>query len=136
MEPETGMETDAETAVTLTERLDRLEKETALLLNHSERRIVESELKVAALRAGMIDLDGLAFLDTHGLVLNEEGKLPASSEMISQLRHDKPWLFKTSSSSSTAIAPQNRQTRPKLATEMSEEEYRIAKARMLKISKL
>jgi hypothetical protein len=51
---------------------------------------------------------------------------------MTQLRRVKPWLFGGSSSSSPVNAPPAQPPRQKLATEMTDEEYRIARATILK----
>jgi hypothetical protein len=115
-------------------RLDRLENQSQELLRQSERRVVLAELKVEAVLAGMIDLDGLSFLDMTVIRLDDNGNVTGGAEMISQLKREKPWLFAVPSSSSTARVPMSRPTRQKLATEMTDDEYRIARADIIKRS--
>jgi hypothetical protein len=117
-------------------RLDRLETGSQELLRQSERRVVLAELKVEAMRAGMIDMDGLMFLDMKAVQMDDDGSVSGGSELISQLKRSKPWLFTSSSSSSLAKVPQSRPTRQKLATEMTDEEYRAARADILRRSML
>lgn len=95
-------------------------------------KLVQAELRTAAARAGMIDLDGIKLLDSTGLSVNDAGELAEAPEIIAQLRQTKPWLFGRGSSSSPAVAP--RATPPKLKTamEMSVEEWRIARAELLR----
>jgi hypothetical protein len=89
-------------------------------------------LKVAAVRAGIIDLDGLKLLDIANAELTPEGELANAAQMVAGLRHHKPWLFGTTSSSSLANPPPAQPPRHKLATEMTDEEYRVARAALLK----
>lgn len=117
-------------------RLDRLETGSQELLRQSERRVVLAELKVEAMRAGMIDMDGLMFLDMKAVQMDDDGSVSGGSELISQLKRSKPWLFTSSSSSSLAKVPQSRPTRQKLATEMTDEEYRTARTDILRRSML
>lgn len=95
-------------------------------------KLVQAELRTAAARAGMIDLDGVKLVDTAGLVLNEAGELPDGPEIMTRLRHDKPWLFGRSSSSSPALAPRATPPKAKTAMEMSVEEWRVARAELLR----
>jgi hypothetical protein len=44
-------------------RADSLERQLAELQRHTEDRLLRSELKAEAVRAGMIDLDGLRLID-------------------------------------------------------------------------
>jgi hypothetical protein len=117
-------------------RLDRLETGSQELLRQSERRVVLAELKVEAMRAGMIDMDGLMFLDMKAVQMDDDGSVSGGSELITQLKRSKPWLFTSSSSSSLAKVPQSRPTRQKLATEMTDEEYRTARTDILRRSML
>jgi hypothetical protein len=117
-------------------RIDKLENESQEALRQAERRVIFAELKVEAIRAGMIDLDGMAFLDLSQINLTEDGSLAGGTELIGQLKRSKPWLFMMPSSSSVAKVPQSRPNRQKHATEMSNEEYRIARANIIKRSVL
>jgi hypothetical protein len=92
----------------------------------SAARLRQAELKAEAVRAGIVDLDGLKLLEPAG-----HGDADAAA-VIAKLRRDKPWLFGTASSSSTASAPQAAPMKRKLATEMSIEEWRAARAELLR----
>ncbi len=117
-------------------RLVRLELESQESRRLNEKRVVISELKVAALRANMVDLDGLQFLDMSQIHLDDDGSVPDGAEIIGRLKRAKPWLFAAPSSSSIAKAPPSVPARQKLAREMSDEEYRIARANIIKRSRL
>ena len=95
-------------------------------------KLVQAELRTAAARAGMIDLDGVKLVDTAGLALNEAGELPGGAEIMLRLRQEKPWLFGRSSSSSPAVAPRASPPKAKTAMEMSVEEWRVARAELLR----
>jgi len=117
-------------------RVDKLETESKEVHRRTERRIILAELKVEAMRAGMIDLDGLTFLDLTKVHLEEDGDVAGGTELIGQLKHSKPWLFAPPSSSSVARVPLSKPVRQKLATEMTNEEYRTARANIIKRSTL
>jgi len=119
----------------LRSRLERLERETLEDRRLSEQRVILAELKVEAIRAGIVDLDGLKFLDVSRVQLEEDGGVPGSVELINQLKRIKPWLFGAPSSSSTAKVPPSRSARQKLATDMTDEEYRVARANIIKHSR-
>ncbi|MFT2096001.1 hypothetical protein ACMS1Z_15355 [Acidiphilium multivorum] len=89
----------------------------ALRREHAER-LRRAELRIEAVRAGMIDLDGLRLID------------PAA--LMAQLKRDKPWLFGAPSSSSTASVPRAEPPRARHATELSEAEWRAARAELLR----
>ena len=116
------------------ERLDQMERETHDFRQQAEHRVIQAEMKVEAMRAGMIDLDGLKFLDLTRVQLEDGGGVAGGKEMIGQLKRAKPWLFAAPSSSSVARVPPSRPARVKLATEMTDEEYRIARASIIKRS--
>jgi len=135
---EVPTDTDAreDTDADLLARLDKLERDSQETRRLSEKRVVLAELKVEAMRANMIDLDGLQFLDMSQVRLSEDGGVADGTELISRLKRAKPWLFSNPSSSSTARVPPSGPARQKLAKDMSEEEYRIARANIVKRSGL
>jgi|SRR4051794_39836647 hypothetical protein len=127
---DSGDQNDVEEAFRV--RLDRLEQDNLEARQHSEQRILLAEMKVEAIRAGMIDLDGLQFLDLTQVHLEDTGGIVGGVELIGQLKRTKPWLFLAPSSSSTAKVPPSKPSRQKLATEMTDEEYRIARTNIIK----
>jgi len=112
-------------AAALERRITETERE-------SQARIVRAELKVEAVRAGIIDLDGLKLLGTERVTFTPDGEVANASDLVAQLKRAKPWLFGSVSSSSQASPPPAQPPRPKLATEMNDDEYRIARAAFLK----
>ena len=113
-------------------RAEALEAKLTATEQSAQSRLIRAELKVEAVRAGMIDLDGLKLLDLTNATLNEHDEIDNAAELMSQLRRSKPWLFGGSSSSSLVNAPPPKPPRQKLATEMTDEEYRTARAALLK----
>ena len=109
----------------LEERLARLEAET-------HTRLVHAELKTEAVRAGMVDLDGLKLLDLGKVELDETGAVKAAGLLMRDLRRIKPWLFGGDSSSSAAATPPTQPAKPKYATDMAEAEWRAARDELLK----
>lgn len=95
-------------------------------------RLLRAELRAHALRAGMVDLDGLKLLDTSRLVVNARDEVEGAAELMAEARRAKPWLFGGASTSSAAAAPPAQPPRAKLATEMGEAEWRAARAEMLR----
>lgn len=95
-------------------------------------KLIQAELRTAAARAGMIDLDGVKLVDTAALVLTEAGELSDGPGVMAKMRQEKPWLFGRSSSSSPAVAPRATPPKAKTAMEMSVEEWRVARAELLR----
>ena len=96
------------------------------------KRLVQAELKAEAVRAGMVDLDGLKLVDSSQVALSATGELEGGAALMERLRQDKPWLFTQASSSSRARVPPSSPPRQKLATEMTLDEWRTARAEMLR----
>ena len=113
-------------------RAEALEKQLSEVQLQSAAKLVQSELKAEALRAGMVDLDGLKLVDPAALVPGPDGEFHDAALIIAQLRRDKPWLFGAANSGSNAVAPAATITRRKLATEMSLDEWRSARAELLR----
>ncbi len=95
-------------------------------------KLVQAELRTAAARAGMIDLDGVKLVDTASLAVNEAGELQGGPEIMARLRQEKPWLFGRGSSSSPAVAPRATPPKAKTAMDMSVDEWRVARAELLR----
>lgn len=113
-------------------RAEALERQLSEVQARTEARLIRAELKTEAVRAGMIDLDGLKLVDLTKVKLNQDGELDGASELMAQLKKAKPWLFGSPSSSSGAIPPPAQAPRQKLATEMTDAEYRAAREALLK----
>ncbi|MGC9268989.1 hypothetical protein [Acidiphilium sp.] len=100
---------------------------------HSEK-LKRAELKIEAVRAGMVDLDGLKLIDFDKIVLAEDGSVPDAPAVMTKLKREKPWLFGGASSSSTAAVPRAEPARARHARDLSEAEWRAARAEMLRRS--
>lgn len=124
---ETMSEMDA-----LRRRADSLERELDDVRRNARDRIVWAELTVEALKAGMHDLDGIKLLDMSEVGVSAEGHVADGAKLIANLKHAKPWLFGGISSSRSVGTPPAQPPRQKLATEMSDEEYRAARAAVLR----
>ena len=97
-------------------------------------RLVQAELRTEALRAGMVDLDGVRLIDPALVKLTEGGALEGGAALMARLRQDKPWLFGRAggSSSSGASAPAAAPAAPRSAMDMGVEEWRAARAELLR----
>ncbi len=123
---------DTDLVAELRAHAEMLERRLTESEQEARGRILRAELKVEAVRAGIVDLDGLKLLDLKKVELTSEGELANAAELMAQLRRAKPWLFGGTSSSSPASPPPAQPPRQKLATEMTDKEYRAARAAILK----
>jgi hypothetical protein len=80
----------------------------------------------------MVDMDGLKLIDPAALLIGQDGEFRDAAEIIAKLRRDKPWLFGATNSSSAATVPAPAPARRKLATDMSLDEWRLARAELLR----
>ncbi len=98
-------------------------------------RLIQAELRTEAVRAGMVDLDGIKLIDVSSLPLSELGELSDAVGVMARLKVDKPWLFTAvagRSSSSGAVPPRASPVAVKTAMQMTVEEWRLARAELLK----
>jgi hypothetical protein len=95
-------------------------------------RLVVANLRTEAVRAGMVDLDGLKLINLSEARLDPDDKVVGGRQIMEELRRNKPWLFGTSSSSSVAAVPASQPVRHKTALEMTDEEYATARATLTK----
>jgi hypothetical protein len=91
-----------------------------------------ADLKVAAVKAGMVDLDGIKLIDPATIATAEDGTIRDASRIMDRLRTDKPWLFGARSTSTATDVPPSSPPRQKQAMEMSDEEYQTARMQLLK----
>lgn len=130
-EPDAGA-SPAEELASLRAKADRLEKELLDMSTAARERLVHAELRVEAVRAGMIDLDGLKLANLAQVSVGEDGEVHGGAALMDRLRGEKPWLFTLTNSSSTASPPPGAVVRQRLATEMSLDEWKFARAELLR----
>lgn len=123
--PDAALESIRARAETAERALEALQAET-------ESRLVRAELKAEAVRAGIVDLDGLKLLDLSAAKLNQHGEVEGAAALLAGLKRDKPWLFAGHSSSSSTAPPPAAPATTKKATDMSDAEYRAARAALIK----
>jgi len=94
----------------------------------ANERVIRAELKAVALKAGMVDLDGLKLADLSAVKLNDQGEVEGADALIEALKTAKPYLFGTAQHSSTpATPPAAKPPAAKKATEMTDAEYAAAR---------
>jgi hypothetical protein len=102
----------------------------------ADARIIRAELKAAALKAGMIDLDGLKLADLSKVTLKDDGTLDGADDMMKGLKEAKPYLFGNADTSThTGKPPPAVPPAAKKASEMTADEYAAARAEALKGNK-
>ena len=98
----------------------------------SNDRIVRAELKAAALKAGMHDMDGLKLADLSTVKLNDKGEVEGADALMEAMKTAKPYLFQAAGTT-THTGPTPPATPPALkhAKDMDASEYATAKAALL-----
>lgn len=117
---------------TATEAATKAQQEADAKVTATEKaandRIIRAELKAEAIKAGMIDLDGLKLADLSKVSLNDKGEVVGAEEMLKDLKELKPYLFSNPQSSSNPNPPPApKPNEPKHASEMTKEEYAAAR---------
>lgn len=125
-------EGETETIEQLRLRAADLELQLQTLAQQARSNLVMAELKTEAVRAGMIDLDGLKLLDPSAVMVTDQGTVLGSAALMERFRREKPWLFAAASSTTSAMPPPSQPPRAKQATEMTAEEYRAARAAIIR----
>jgi hypothetical protein len=117
-----GHETAAQQAKAEAEKF-RADAEKAVTEARSaaDQRVIRAELKAAATKAGIIDLDGLKLLDASAVKLDENGDVVIPADFFDQAKKSKPWLF-GQSTSQTQPPPRQEPPKRKSAREWSDDE--------------
>jgi len=114
-------------------RAESAEAALSRMQAEADARLIQAELKAEALRAGMVDLDGLKLLDTAEIRLTERGEVADAGALLAKLKRAKPWLFgQGMSSSAAANPPRPEPPRMRHANELSHEEWVAARAALLR----
>jgi hypothetical protein len=125
-------EGETETIEQLRERAANLELQVQTLAEQARSNLVMAELKTEAVRAGMIDLDGLKLIDPSSVTVTDQGTVIGSAALMDRFRREKSLLFAAASSATSAVPPPSQPPRAKQATEMTAEEYRAARAAIIR----
>jgi hypothetical protein len=113
-------------------RAAELERRLTELEASSRQRLIRAELKAEAVRAGMVDLDGLKLVDATAVTLTADGEVAGAAALMQTLRRAKPWLFGQPSASSAAMPPPVQVSGPRRATDMTYEEWQAARSELLR----
>lgn len=112
------------------------ETKTKAAEDAANARIIRAELKAVAIKAGMVDLDGLKLADLSSVKLDDKGEVSGAEELMTALKAAKPYLFQQAPASTTQTqqpAPKKEDPKPFDARTATDEE-RAAKARELGIT--
>jgi hypothetical protein len=99
------------------------DKAVAEARSAADARVIRAELKAAAIKAGIIDLDGLKLLDTSEVKLDDQGDVVIPDGFFDNAKRNKPWLF-GSTTSQTQSPPRQEPPRKKTAKDMDDNELR------------
>jgi hypothetical protein len=99
-------------------------------------RVLRAELKAVAAKHGVVDVnDALKVLDLSGVKLDENGDVIGADELFEAAKKAKPYLFGTTSTSSTQKVPPAGDPKPKDVRAIDAKEYAAQKAALLKASR-
>lgn len=110
---------------------EEAEKRVSVAQRAADERIIRAELKAAAIKAGMIDLDGLKLADLSSVKLNEKGDVEGAEALMESLKKDKAWLFGAAKTSQTEPPPPPAPKDGKRAVDMDDAEYEKAKRKLI-----
>lgn len=101
----------------------------------SEQRIIRAELKAEAIKAGMVDMDGLKLADLSTIKIDEKtGEVIGGEDLMKALKESKPYLFKEATSSTNTGNPPPPKDKPApFDARTATPEERAAKAKELGI---
>ncbi|MGO9818908.1 MAG: hypothetical protein ACLPJJ_10180 [Acidocella sp.] len=115
------------------ERAESAEAALSQMQAEMAARVARAELKAEAVRAGMIDLDGLKLIDAASIRLNQNGEIEDAASLLARMKREKPWLFGAGASSSAAANPPRPEPpRTRHANELSHEEWLSARAALIR----
>jgi hypothetical protein len=89
-----------------------------------EQRIINAEVRAAAVEAGIIDLDDVRLANLNEVKLTDDGEVQGARAVIESLKTKKPHLFKTSSTSFTDGVPAADKVPTVDAMTLSDEEFK------------
>ena len=97
----------------------------------SRKSVIRAKLEAHAVKAGIVDLDGLQLADLSAVTLDDAGRLQGGEAALAALKESKPWLFGATGTTSTPVAaPKGAETKPKSAKDMGPQEWEAEKKRL------
>jgi hypothetical protein len=106
--------------------------ETKRLNSAFEQRVINAELKAAAMEAGLIDMDAFKMADTSKVKITDSGDVIGIKELIGDLKKEKAYLFKdiTTSNKNSSAPPTTSEANEK-PTYANQKEFDEAKRNFL-----
>jgi hypothetical protein len=80
-------------------------KKTEELHAKYEKRLIQVELRNLADKEGLIDEDAFKMVDISSIKIAENGSVVGATELVAELKKNKPYIFRSISSSSTDTKP-------------------------------
>ena len=114
------------------ERFAQLERRLVEQEALHQSRMINAELKSVAMRAGIIDVDGIKLFDVGAIKLNDAGEIDGVDRLMADFRRSRPWLFQAASSSSLSPTPPSTPPIGKRATAMTHAEWQQGRAELLR----
>ena len=76
-------------------RSAQAERDAAIVSMRAEndKRLITAELRMAAMRSGIIDVDALRLIDAGGLAVGADGVIEGAEDAVLALKSAKPYLF-------------------------------------------
>lgn len=113
-----------------------LEKRLSEMQEANKQRLIKTELRAHAMRAGVIDFDDVYTIlhrDLGKIEFDDDGEVTNAGDIITELKSRKPHLFAGVNTSSTERAPKTRmeQKQEKPALTMSDEEFERSLAQLI-----
>jgi predicted nuclease with TOPRIM domain len=131
---------EAETkAAELNSTLKSSQEEAQKALNESKRlnsafeqRVINAELKAAAMEAGLVDMDAFKMADISKVKITDKGEVVGVKELIADLKKDKAYLFKDiTTSNKNSSAPATDATANEKPVYNTAKEFEEAKRKLL-----
>lgn len=128
----------SKTITKLTEDSNKLKADSDAKISEiskaAQERAKLAEISVLAFKEGLVDRDGLKLADLSKVDFDDKGQLTGADEAIKALKEAKPYLFGNgaSNTSNPANPPKPGDPKPKTAMEMTAEEYKAERAKLIK----
>lgn len=111
--------------------IEKATKDAQEARSAADQRVIRAELKAEAIKAGMIDMDGLKLADLSKIKLDDNGEVVGAEDLMKSLKESKPYLFKAGTTSSTQDPPKKKDdSKPKTAQDMTDAEWKAEKRKL------